>query len=174
MLSAISVKPKKSFSSLFLRSASKLFPIKVSGVSQQKEPLHIKIQAEKYQFDIDEPKKIGGTETGPSPLHVMLSSLAGCEVVLFRLVARQKKVQIGEVQIEVNGELDPTSFRNPDIFPGFQKIEVEMKLESEADDKTIHEVFELAEKKCPIASIVGTHPKITFTSKWERLSKSKN
>ncbi|KAJ5071693.1 osmc family peroxiredoxin [Anaeramoeba ignava] len=110
--------------------------------------------------------------TGPSPIYLLLSSLAGCEVILIRLVAKQKNVQIGEVKIQVNGELDPKAFENLEIFSGFQTIEVQLKLECEADDKIIQEIVDLAEKTCPITNMFGTHPKIKFTSKWERLSKS--
>ncbi|KAJ5071694.1 osmc family protein [Anaeramoeba ignava] len=174
MLSAISAKPTKSFSSLFLRSASKLFPIKVSGVSQPKEPLHTKLQLADFKIDIDEIKKLGGDNTGPNPLYVVLSSLAGCEMILLRLVAKEKKVKIGEVQVEVDGGIDLKGlYGDPNVYPGYQTIDVRFKLESEADDKTLHEVMEAARQRCPVASMLGTHPKIKFTNEWERLKKSK-
>ncbi|KAJ5071696.1 osmc family peroxiredoxin [Anaeramoeba ignava] len=170
MIKSFFTKPKNPFLSSFSRFASEWVNIKVSTIGKKEEPLHTQSQAANFQVHCDEPKNLGGNNKGPNPLYVTLSGLAGCEVVLLRMIAKEKKVEIGDVKMNINGKLDKSGLKGDlSVFPGFQTIEVEMKLESKADDKLLQEVVEAASKRCPVAMMLSTNPNIKFTTKWERL-----
>lgn len=63
----------------------------------------------KHSLIGDEPVKSKGTDLGMSPSELVLSGLALCKVATIRYMARQKGWTIGEVQAELQQEVQRTS-----------------------------------------------------------------
>lgn len=58
----------------------------------------------------DEPIDVKGTDLGMSPTELVLAGISMCKVATIRNVARRKKIEIGEVDAELN----QVAKRNPD------------------------------------------------------------
>jgi len=52
--------------------------IKVLVRGKSETATRIAVAAGKFSMTIDEPETMGGTDAGPSPIQVLLMSLAGC------------------------------------------------------------------------------------------------
>lgn len=54
--------------------------VRVLITGESENPTKINLKSGKFKLIIDEPKMMGGTDEGPSPVQVLLMSLAGCQV----------------------------------------------------------------------------------------------
>ena len=68
--------------------------MKVSITGESQNPTKITLKSGKFSMIIDEPKEMGGTDEGPSPIQVLLMSLAGCLNVTGHEIAREKGLDV--------------------------------------------------------------------------------
>src|SRR5690625_3162402 len=61
---------------------------------------------------IDEPPSLGGTDKGPNPVEYILAALGGCINVLVTSFAENFDVEVTDVQVHIEGDLDPDGFRS--------------------------------------------------------------
>jgi uncharacterized OsmC-like protein len=89
----------------------------------------LKVQSGKFKMIIDEPKAMGGTNMGPSPIQVLLMALAGCLSVTGHTIAQQKSLKLNDLKIEIKGSMNPCNFMGCsfDERAGFQQINVIVK-----------------------------------------------
>src|SRR5699024_879914 len=81
---------------------------------------------------IDEPANLGGTDKGPNPVEYILAALGGCINVLVISFADQFDVQVKDVDIQVEGDLNPDGFlgKDPNVRPGYEEIRYQIKVDS--------------------------------------------
>jgi putative redox protein len=90
-----------------------------------------------HELTSDEPEKRGGTNTGPSPFELILSSLGACTAITLRMYAERKKWELGSIDVRLrllkDGE-QPLRIE--------RKISVSEKMEPEQQAK----LLEIADK----------------------------
>jgi len=59
------------------------------------------IKTATHEFKSDEPEKRGGTNTGPSPFELMLSSLGACTAITLRMYADRKQWTLGGIDVKL-------------------------------------------------------------------------
>ena len=102
---------------------------------------------------IDEPKEMGGTDEGPSPIQVLLMSLAGCLNVTGHEIARQKGLELHGDQDRHRGRHE--SMHISRLFveerAGFQNIDVKIEPDfTDATQQQIDEWLKETEERCPV------------------------
>lgn len=125
--------------------------VSISGESQN--PTRINLKSGKFTMIIDEPKQMGGTDEGPSPVQVLLMSLAGCLNVTGHEVAKQRGLVLRGMKIQIDGVMNPCTFLGCSFEEraGFQKITVEIKPDFEdAEQHQIDEWLKETESRCPV------------------------
>ena len=106
-----------------------------------------------HKVVIDQPANAGGTDTGPTPLELMLASLAGCIGTIGRIVAIQKRIELRGMDIKVEGSLDVDGLLGKPIdgrvgFEGFTiTVDVDADMTDEEKNTFIHEV----DARCPVS-----------------------
>ena len=106
-----------------------------------------------HKVVIDQPANAGGTNTGPTPLELMLASLAGCIGAIGRIVAMQKRIELRGMDIKVEGPLDVDGLLGKPIdgrvgFGGFTiTVDVDADMTDEEKNTFIHEV----DARCPVS-----------------------
>src|SRR3954471_16515674 len=78
---------------------------------QLEKPVHGTIGIDKYQctiewrngkFITDEPESIGGSDSGPDPYTLLLSSIASCKLITLRMYIDRKGWDINNIAIAAN------------------------------------------------------------------------
>lgn len=126
--------------------------MKANVHAESKNPTKVEVNVRGYSFEIDEPEEHGGTGSAPNPVEYELAALTGCFNVVAHLVAGEKEVELDSLNIEASGDLNPAKFQGEetDERAGFQGVKLQVEVESDADEETLREVFEEAERRCPV------------------------
>jgi putative redox protein len=90
---------------------------------------------------VDEPRDRGGTDTGPTPNELLGMSLASCTAITIEMYAGRKGWEVGEVQVEVDYELDPRKGRS--------SYDVAVKVAGDLDDEQLERIRVIA-GSCPV------------------------
>lgn len=127
--------------------------MKVIVHGESENPTKMNLRSGKFSMVIDEPKSMGGTDEGPSPVQALLMALTGCLNVTGHEVARQKGLQLNKLNITIEGLLNPAAFMgiSNKERAGFQTITVELVPDFEnASAESINNWLEETEKRCPV------------------------
>lgn len=116
-------------------------------------------QSGPHTLRIDEPEALGGKNTGPNPVELLLSALGGCLVVLSNAFAPAHGVEINGVSVDVEGDLDPDGFQGlSDVRPGFSEIRYKLNIDSPSPADKVAELIEHAVKACPVKDTLSGVP----------------
>ena len=141
---------------------AKLPQVNITVRAKSETPTRLKVQSGKFKMIIDEPEAMGGTNLGPSPIQVLLMSLAGCLGVTGHAIARQKGLKLNDLKIEIKGNMNPCNFMGCSFEEraGFQTINVVVNPKFEvATPEQIEDWLQETEKRCPVTDNIktGTH-----------------
>jgi len=121
---------------------------------------HLKgsVEAGPFEVPFDEPKEVGGTETAPSPVDLLLSSLAACLSASFQFQAVEKHdLDLSTLEVRVNGRPDSGHL---------EEIEVSLQVGLNAEDDQIEKIIEFAEQGCHVSNALSDEIPLSIT--WER------
>lgn len=111
------------------------------------------VQAGRHRLFADEPEKVGGMDSGPSPYDYLSIALGACTSMTLRLYAEHKKLALGRINVEVSHSKMHIEDCEEDVEDGkggridrFERIiSVEGEVPAELKDKLV----EIA-GKCPV------------------------
>ena len=137
----------------------------VHAVSEN--PTKLNVTSGKFSLVIDEPTSMGGTDAGPSPVQVLLMSLAGCLNVTGHEVAKQKGLTLHGMKINIEGFLNPCAFLGCSFEEraGFQTVTVNIDPVFEnATPAEIEQWLQETENRCPVTDNIraGTDLKVSI------------
>lgn len=136
-----------------MTTTSPIREMHVSIHGESENPTKMTIHAGKFSLIIDEPEQLGGTDEGPSPVQVLLMSLAGCLNVTGHEVARQKGLKLNSMKVAIEGVLNPCTFIGCSFEEraGFQKINVTITPDMDgASEEAIAAWIQETEERCPV------------------------
>ena len=141
--------------------------MKVLITGESENPTKMNIQAGKFKLIIDEPKGMGGTDEGPSPIQVLLMSLAGCLNVTGHEIARQKGLKLNSIKVKIEGVINPCTFLGCSFEEraGFQNIVVTVNADMPgATEEEKESWFKETESRCPVTDNIKADTAITVVS----------
>lgn len=100
------------------------------------------ITARTHAFTADEPADLGGTDTAPTPVELLLGALASCTAITLRMYAQRKALPLESVRVQVHYTAKPT--------PSAIK---HITMRGALDDTQKARMLEIAEK-CPVALLL--------------------
>ena len=105
-----------------------------------------------FQFVVDEPPALGGTDDGPNPVEYLLGAWAGCLTVVAHTVADEHGIGLRDVSIDLEGDLDPAAFlgETDEVRAGYQSIDVTISVDTDADEETLEAWLAEVERRCPV------------------------
>ena len=62
------------------------------------EPWKGEVRSGSHQFLTDKPESFGGHDTGPAPYDFLTASLASCTMIILRMYAQHKQIDLGDFQ----------------------------------------------------------------------------
>lgn len=125
--------------------------------AESRTETHTVVEARDFTFSVDEPTDLGGTNAGPNPVEYLLGALAGCLNVVGHQVAAEMDIEMGTIEIDIEGDLDPRKFMGQaeDPRPGYQTVAVSMTADTEADDDQLDAWLETVEERCPVSDNIS-------------------
>ena len=113
--------------------------------------LRTEIRARGLPLVADEPAKMGGTETGPTPFDLVASGLAACTAMTVRLYADRKKLALASVDVQVDRDRIPVpdgaQTHNKDGKVDRYRVQVTLSGDLSGDER--ERLLEIA-GRCPV------------------------
>lgn len=107
-----------------------------------------------FTVGIDEPKELGGTDEAMNPVEMLLNAFGGCMAICATAFAKQCGVKLKDVNVELEGDLDPDGFlgKNPNVEKGFSEIRYKIIIDSPSPKENIDKLIELIDERCPVGN----------------------
>lgn len=109
------------------------------------------------EFDVrmDEPDELGGGDTGPNPVEMLLAALGSCQEIVYRAYAAVLDLNIESIEVKAKGYLDLQGLLNLDDVPaGFSNIQYETRIISDEPEEEILKLTALVESHCPVMDTI--------------------
>lgn len=105
-----------------------------------------------FKVQTDEPADLGGTDTAPNPVEMVLAALGGCLMVGYSLNAAMLGVELDKIEIALEGDIDLPGFFGlaSDILPGYSNVRARVFLKSAATLAQLGQVHDRVLSTSPV------------------------
>ena len=108
--------------------------------------LQLKCSARGFEFIIDEPENVGGTNEAMNPLEALLCSLGACKMMVVRFFYQAKQINLKSMRVEILGEIDSDRLKGkPNVKIGFSKIITNYYIDADNTDEEIKDLVAFIE-----------------------------
>jgi len=118
-------------------------------------------QVRDHVMVIDQPAAGGGTNAGPNPLEYFFLALAGCIGTVGRIIAKQKRIELRNIDVTLEGTADLDRLRgvDTDARAGFEKITAQVDIDADMTHEEKLAFLKEIDARCPISdNIFNTTP----------------
>ncbi len=124
--------------------------------SRQVQGLQSETKIRNFTLTVDEPESLGGTDTGPNPVELILGALASCQEITYRAFAEALEIPLHSVSVRIEGDLDLRGFFAVDetVRAGFQDIRGTVELDSSASAEDLARLKKIVDAHCPVLDIL--------------------
>lgn len=156
---------KQSFESLIqaVKSDASNAQASFEVTSTLEEGVRVKNTVRGFEFGIDEPAVLGGTNSAANPVEQVLASLGACQAITYKALASLKGIRLDNVTVKTKGHLDLRGFLGLDesIRPGYEKITFETIIESGESNEKLNDLVKQVEALCPVLDILSNPVPVT-------------
>ena len=114
----------------------------------------VDVQAGEFGLRVDEPERVGGTNTGPQPTDLLLSAVASCFVLSLAYAAAKRDIVVESIGVNVTGTYEG---------PRFAAIRIEVDVL--APDDVVATLIAAAERVCYVTNTLKRPPEITVVTR---------
>ena len=124
--------------------------------SRQVDGLRSETKIRQFSLTIDEPPNLGGTDTGPNPVELVLAALATCQEITYRAYATAFGIPLESVSVKLEGALDLRGFFavKDGVRAGFNDVRGTVHLQSTAPLAELAKLKEVVDAHCPVLDIL--------------------
>lgn len=111
-----------------------------------------------------------GTNTGPTPLEMCLSSLLGCEGVIINRCAEAMQFEYTAVDIDADGEVDQRGSRGVQgVRPYFNWVRLRIRVHTEETQERFDRLARNVEYRCPVMNLFRSAD-VALDVTWEKVA----
>lgn len=116
---------------------------------------------------IDQPSNMGGSDAGPNPLEALLISLGSCLCMVAAIVARQERIDLRDISVEVEGDYDVDFLmgKSQDGRSGFIEIREKVRIDADLSDEEKVAFYEKVHSRCPVTGSILDNTPIEYDVK---------
>ena len=130
---------------------SEFSPIVVTRRSGQTYTTDMQIR--QHELIADEPPEKGGEDLGPTPMELLLASLASCAAITLEMYAGRKQWPLEGVSVEIIREPDPESTQKADLIR--QRVTLLGPLSDDQRSRLL-----LIAGRCPVHRLIAASPRM--------------
>ena len=135
-----------------------------------KEGLRTDVTARQFMIPVDEPHELGGADSAPNPMELILAGLDGCLAVVIRVVAAEYGAEPSSISLSSQGALDVRGFMGTaTVQPYFQSVRTRIELAIDLDGEKFEAFKDAVHRRCPAGTLIEAAG-VDFTIDWVRLS----
>jgi putative redox protein len=113
------------------------------------------VQIRDFSLTVDEPEQIGGNNTGPTPVELVLAALGTCQEIVYATYARVLGIPLDGVDVSAEGRLDLRGFFGVAEEPaGFKDVTYTVDIKSPASPEDITRLIAAVNAHCPVLDIL--------------------
>ncbi len=114
-----------------------------------------------HDFIIDQPQAMGGEGLGPNPMEVFLASLPACICAIGRIIAKQKRIKLRGINVELEGDIDKDFLlgKTSKGRAGFTEIRTFISIDADLTEEEKEAFLKEITQRCPIADNI-THTSV--------------
>ena len=103
-----------------------------------------------HRLVVDEPESLGGTDSGPNPVELILAALGTCQEITYRAYAAALAIPLEHVSVTLEGDIDLRGFFAVDesVRPGYQSLRGTVRVVSSADEETLATLQQAVNAHC--------------------------
>jgi uncharacterized OsmC-like protein len=116
------------------------------------EGLACKATVRGHTVACDEPRSVGGSDSAQSPVELVLTSLATCQAITYRVWAAELGIALDRVEVEAVGDIDLRGFIGVDgVEPaGYETVRLRVALTGPETAERYRELAEAVDRHCPV------------------------
>lgn len=116
-------------------------------------------QIRDFTIDMDEPDALGGTNTAPNMVEIVLGAYGCCLTTGYAMNAASQGIELEDIQVELEGDLDLNGFfglRDPDeAWPGYTDVRAKVTIKAkDATPEQIQDLHDRVIRTSPVGSIL--------------------
>ena len=125
--------------------------------SRLTEGFRSEVSIRQHRLAADEPAALGGADSGPNPVELVLAALGTCQEITYRAYATALGIPLDSVSVELTGDIDLRGFFAVDesVRSGYQNIRGTVNIESSASEADLQKLREVVNAHCPVLDILA-------------------
>jgi putative redox protein len=114
------------------------------------------VSIRQHRLAADEPPALGGTDSGPNPVELILAALGSCQEITYRAYATAMGIPLDSVSVDLAGDIDLRGFFAVDesVRSGYQNIRGTVNLVSSASEADLQKLRAVVDAHCPVLDIL--------------------
>lgn len=114
------------------------------------------VSIRQHRLAADEPPALGGGDSGPNPVELVLAALGTCQEITYRAYATAMGIPLDSVSVELAGDIDLRGFFAVDesVRSGYQNIRGTVNIESNASEAELEKLRAAVNAHCPVLDII--------------------
>lgn len=118
-----------------------------------------------FSIIADEPAALGGTDTAPNPVELLLASLGGCLAVGVAANATARGLSLDSVAIDLEGDLDLATFLGlGGDHAGFSNVRATITVAADADGDAVADLIDHVVATSPVGHTLTAAIPVTVTT----------
>lgn len=113
----------------------------------------VDVTAGEFLTRVDEPVRVGGTNTGPQPTDLFLSSVASCFVMSLAYAASKRDLELSSIEVDVTGTYEG---------PRFSRIQISVRIP--VPEATAATLIASAERVCYVTNTLKASPEVSVVN----------
>ena len=125
----------------------------------------VTISNDRHRWVADEPRDLGGTDTGPTPYEMLLGSLAACTSITLSMYAQRKGIVLDSISTRYHYErihADDCASCDDDLTGWLDHVTSEIFLDGRFSEEEAERMGQIAQR-CPVHKTLANG--ITFTER---------
>ena len=124
--------------------------------SALKEGFRSEIKLRDHSLTVDEPPELGGGDSGPNPVELILAALGSCQEITYRAYATALGIPVDNISVKLEGDINLCGFFGVDdsVRPGYNAIHGTVRIESSASAEQIEALRGAVNAHCPVLDIL--------------------